>query len=152
MFRRTRFQFATLLALALAHAGITGDAAAQSNIVGWGEQRFDSRWSTEPFAAIRGGGRMTAALRGNGSAVVWGSNSYQQCNVPVLPAGLAYVELAAGDEFVLGRRSDGSVVGWGNNQGGQLAVPGLPAGLGYVQLSAGWRHGLARRSDGSAVG
>ena len=38
----------------------------------------------------------TVARRSDGSVVAWGDNTYGQCNVPPLPAGLAYVEIARG--------------------------------------------------------
>ena len=83
--------------------------------------------------------------------VAWGDNCYGQCNVPALPAGLTYVEVAAGVAHTVARRSDGSVVAWGDNSSGQCNVPALPAGLTYVEVAAGDDHTVARRSDGSVV-
>ncbi|MHC5212513.1 MAG: RCC1 domain-containing protein [Planctomycetota bacterium] len=77
------------------------------------------------------------ARRSDGSIVAWGSNSYGQCNVPVLPPGLTYTAIAAGPAHSLALRSDGSVVAWGNAAAGALDVPPLPAGLTYVEVSAG---------------
>jgi len=57
--------------------------------------------------------------------------------VPRLPAGLTYVEVAAGALHTVARRSDGSVIAWGSNGYGQCNVPSLPAGLGYIQIGAG---------------
>ena len=91
------------------------------------------------------------ARRSDGSVVAWGSNHYGQCNVPALPAGLTYVEVAAGYGHTVARRSDGSVVAWGDNQYGQCNVPALPGGLTYVEIAAGGNHTVARRSDGSVV-
>ena len=91
------------------------------------------------------------ARRSDGSVVAWGNNACGQCNVPALPAGLTYVEVAAGDGHTVARRSDGSVVAWGNNGYGQCNVPALPAGLTYVEVAAGDDHTVARRSDGSVV-
>ena len=91
------------------------------------------------------------ARRSDGSVVAWGDNDYGQCNVPALPAGLTYVEVAAGDCHTVARRSDGSVVAWGCNGDGQCNVPALPAGLTYVEVAAGGCHTVARRSDGSVV-
>jgi hypothetical protein len=83
--------------------------------------------------------------------VAWGRNNYGQCNVPALPPGLTYVDVAAGDWHSVARRSDGSVVAWGDNGNGQCNVPALPPGLSYVEVAAGSAHTVARRSDGSVV-
>ncbi len=93
----------------------------------------------------------SVARRNDGSVVAWGLNGYGQTDVPALPAGLEYVEVAAGGFHTVARRSDGSVVAWGANYYGQLDVPPLPAGLAYVQIAAGLFHTIARRSDGSVV-
>ena len=92
------------------------------------------------------------ARRSDGSVVAWGDNGYGQCNVPALPLGLTYVEVAAGGgAFTLARRSDGNVMAWGLNFYGQCNVPALPPGLTYVEVVAGWHHTVARRSDGSVL-
>ncbi|MHC5212511.1 MAG: RCC1 domain-containing protein [Planctomycetota bacterium] len=105
------------------------------------------------------------ALQADGQVQAWGDNSSGQCDVPPLPAGLTYVEVAAGGPgfsassglgqpshgYSLARLSDGSVVAWGSNWGGQIDVPALPPGLTYTGLAAGPGHALALRSDGSLV-
>ena len=91
------------------------------------------------------------ARRSDGSVVAWGYNDYGQCNVPALPAGLTYVEIAAGDDHTVARRSDGSVVAWGDNTYGQCNVPALPAGLTYVEVAAGDTHTVARYGPPSSV-
>src|SRR6185295_17688406 len=74
-----------------------------------------------------------------------------QCSVPALPAGLAYVKIAAGFEHSLAIRSDGSVVAWGRNDRCQSNVPELGAGVEFVEVAAGLKHTLARRSDGTVA-
>ena len=129
-----------------------------SNVRGWGTRVFDTAVITEhAFVKVDAGGGfyggVTFAVRSDGSLAVWGDNAYGQCNIPGLPGGLAYVEVAAAGYYcVAARRNDGSVVAWGDNYYGQANVPALPAGAGYVQLAAGHAHMLARRSDGAAVG
>jgi len=81
--------------------------------------------------------------------VAWGENYSGQCDVPVLPAGLSYVEVAAGYEHNVARISDGTVVTWGDTGG--INVPALPPGITYVEVAAGARHSVARRSDGTVV-
>ena len=83
-----------------------------------------------------------------------GTTAYGQCNVPALPAGLTYVEVAAGGAHTVARRSDGSVVAWGDNDFGQCNVPALPAGLTYVEVAAGDvpHGGAAERRLGRRVG
>jgi hypothetical protein len=81
--------------------------------------------------------------------LAWGNNTYGQCNVPALPAGLTYVEVACGFSHSVARRSDGTVVAFGRNLDGQCNVPALAAGVYYLQIAAGYYHSAARRSDGS---
>src|SRR5687767_8766774 len=81
----------------------------------------------------------------------FGENQVGQLNVPVLPAGLYYVEIAAGAAHTLARRNDGSVVAWGYNYFGQNNVPPPPAGLTYTGVAAGNNHSVALLSNGSVV-
>jgi len=91
------------------------------------------------------------ARRSDGSVVAWGHNLWGQCNVPALPVGLTYVEVAAGSSYTVARRSDGSFVAWGDNVVGQCNVPVLSSGPTYVEIAAGGAHTVARRSDGFVV-
>ena len=63
---------------------------------------------------------------GDGYVVAWGDNAFGQCNVPALPPGVSYVEIAAAYYHSVARRSDGLVVAWGKNGLGQCNVPVLP--------------------------
>jgi hypothetical protein len=76
--------------------------------------------------------------------IAWGDNTYGQCNVPPLPPGVSYVEIAAGYYHTVARRSDGSVVAWGYNAQGQCNVPVLPVGEGFIEISAAYFHTVAR--------
>src|SRR6185436_3146276 len=76
-------------------------------------------------------------LRSDGSLIAWGVNNSGECNVPPLPRGLAYVDVAAGPGLSVARRSDGSVVAWGDPARGQCDVPTLPAGSVYIDVEAG---------------
>src|SRR6187551_1457898 len=79
---------------------LTGMARAQSNVKGWGSTVFDSSWNSETsFVEVAAGEYHTVGRRSDGSVVAWGHNFYGQCNVPLLPGGLTYVEVAAGGGF-----------------------------------------------------
>src|SRR5436189_127948 len=87
----------TLTIVGLACLGLPGLAQSQSQsfIRGWGLHVFDSRWNNEAFVEVAAGAWNTVARRSDGSVVAWGDNTSGQCNVPALPAGLTYVEVAA---------------------------------------------------------
>lgn len=127
----------------------TNLGTAQSQVSGWGVRAFDSGWYQEQFTGIATGGDRTVAIKTDGSIAIVGAGGAAQA--PGLPAGLTYVEAAAGGHFTVARRNDGSVVAWGDNQFGQTFVPPLPSGLVYVEVASGWYHSLARQSDGSVV-
>jgi alpha-tubulin suppressor-like RCC1 family protein len=86
----------------------------------------------------------TLALLSNGRVLAWGHNGAGQCNVPLLPPGLSYTQISAGDHHSVALRSDGAVVGWGANTYGQCQAPALPAGLRYVEVDAGWSRTFLR--------
>ena len=75
----------------------------------------------------------------------WGSN--YDCQVSSLPAGTAYVAIAAGDGHALALKRDGTVVAWGQNDNGQCNVP--PGS--YAAIGAGANFSLAIRADGSVI-
>ncbi|CAK0879865.1 unnamed protein product, partial [Prorocentrum cordatum] len=93
----------------------------------------------------------TALLRSDGTAVACGCNSFGQCDLPALVAGLIYLQVAAGGEHTVLLRSDGTVVTCGNNEHRQCDVPPVVAGLSYEQVAAGGGHTVLLRSDGTAV-
>ncbi len=77
------------------------------------------------------GGALEVARRSDG-VVVWNGTG----SVPAAPAGLRYVEVAAGYAHALARLSDGSVVAWGDNSLRQCNVPVPRSGTGYVAIAA----------------
>lgn len=80
--------------------------------------------------------------------VAWGRNTYGQCDVPALPTGLTYVDMAADHTSAIALRSDGLVVIWGLPA---FLPPALPPGLTYLQVATGSTHRVALRSDGTVV-
>ena len=101
--------------------------------------------STERFTAISSSGSHTCALRQDGSAVCWGSNTYGQRTPPM---GERFEAISSGSGHTCALRQDGSPVCWGDNEDGQ-ATP--PAGERFTAISSGGDHTCALRSDGSAV-
>ena len=95
-------------------------------------------------------GSTIAALRANGSVIVWGLAGDPTLTVPV-GAQSGVTQIAAtlfGAVYAL--RSDGTVIAWGYSDGQQLAVP---SGLtGVVAVRGGGTQGLAIKTDGSVIG
>ncbi|MDB4328085.1 hypothetical protein N9978_02070 [Akkermansiaceae bacterium] len=86
-------------------------------------------------------------LKGGGTVVAWGRNSYKQCDVP---SGLTNVVGIAGSNYhSLALKKDGTVVAWGSNVSNQCDIP---SGLtDVVAISAGGYHSLALKKDGTVV-
>jgi alpha-tubulin suppressor-like RCC1 family protein len=99
--------------------------------------------------AIAAGAYNVAALKGDGSVVVWGSNDSGQNEVP--PAALSEVtSIAVGGGHIVALKADGSMVVWGSNNSGQNDVPDA-ARSGVTAIAAGLQHTVALKSDGSVV-
>ena len=95
-------------------------------------------------------GSTIAALRANGSVVVWGVAGDPTLTVPV-GAQSGVTQIAAtlfGAVYAL--RSDGTVIAWGYPDGQQLIVPSGLTGVAAVR--GGGTQGLAIKTDGSVVG
>src|SRR5687768_4563120 len=86
----------TSLASILAFATLVCAAPAQTDLVGWGLHRFDSRWSDEVYTSVAAGLEHTLARRPNGSLAIMGQNSNSQAIPPLLPAGKEFVEIVGG--------------------------------------------------------
>lgn len=132
-----RTHLRSLLLPALLLIGGIPPALGQSEVLGWGEFVFNSAWGNEPFASVVARGAHSVGLRANGTVVAFGSNQYGQCDVPVLPPGIAFVAIAAGDAHSLGCRSDGLLAAWGDNAGGQCNVPSPGPGGSFLNVAGG---------------
>ncbi|GLP81491.1 hypothetical protein TUM20984_29110 [Mycobacterium antarcticum] len=86
------------------------------------------------------------------NATAIGINVSGQANIPALPAGVTYTQVAVSLFSTVLLRSDGTAVGVGYNSDGQLDIPQLSAGVTYTQVAAGYRHTVLLRSDGTAIG
>jgi alpha-tubulin suppressor-like RCC1 family protein len=134
-----------VLAVLLFMASIA--AAANTGLVVWGQQKFDTRDFDQPFTAIAAGYQHTVALKADGTVAAWGGNYSRQCLVPVGLSGVAAI--AAGYEHTVALKADGTVVAWGRNDDGQCTVP---VGLADVaSIAAGNRHTVAMKADGTVV-
>ena len=125
-----------------------------------------------PLASITGGGAMHAlAVRADGTAWAWGSNSLAprlgdnppltlRPN-PVAVSGLTGVRaLAGGNDHSLALMADGTVRGWGGNGFGQVgdgttasrALPTTITGLsGIAAIDAGATYSVALASSGAVL-
>src|SRR5262245_37736017 len=81
--RMSASAFGLVSILAAIALGARSADAAQSRIIGWGEQVFDSSWNEEPFVEIAASHLLTLARRRDGSVVAWGFNGDGGCQVPV---------------------------------------------------------------------
>ena len=96
---------------------------------------------------VAAGGHHNLALKKDGTVAAWGSNPYDQCDVP---SGLTnVVGISAGNEHSIALKRDGTVVAWGSNRYNQCDVP---SGLtNVVEVGAGEYHTLALKTDGTVV-
>ena len=131
--------------------GISGPAAAQNEVRGWGTMVVDSSLHEERFVDILPGAQHNYAFREDGTVAGWGINVYGMCEPPPLPPGVTWVDMAPGWYASLGLRSDGLLVGWGRNRYGELDIPDLPPGISWVKVVMEDGHSAGLRSDGTIV-
>lgn len=106
--------------------------------------------STDPVEVVEvpqlAGGRLHA----------WGTPEATrtgELDVPALPPGVDYVDVAGGPDFTAALRSDGQAVIWGMGQDDQPVVPPLPDGVRYAAVASGpLGFVLFLRTDGTVVG
>ena len=80
------------------------------------------------------GGYHTVLLKSDGTAAAVGDNDTGQCNIPALPVGVTYTQVAAGSEHTVLLKSDGTAAAFGDNLFYQCNILALPAsdGISYV--------------------
>lgn len=128
---------------------------SNGGLVGWDANGASLTVPTLPanttWTKVVAGSSHAVALRSDGVAVAWGSNSVGQSTVPALPPGVTVVDVHAGGSWTLLLLSNGQLVAFGANSSNQGNVPALPPGLVYTAIWGGSDRAIARRSDGSLV-
>ena len=71
------------------------------------------------FTTLAAGGGHVCALRGNGSVLCWGDNTYGQCDVS---GWTNIIEICCGQYHTVGVKNDGTLVATGLNTSGQCDV------------------------------
>ena len=98
--------------------------------------------------AISAGEHFCAALKSDGSVLVWGG--YGVTNVPAA-AQSGVMAVAAGVQHVVALKHDGSVLAWG--EGSQYGQTNVPTGLtGVTAIAAGIWNTVALRGSGWDLG
>ena len=93
----------------------------------------------------------TVLLLEDGTAVACGNNCHGQCDIPNLPEGKTYIQVAAGTGHTVLLRSDGTVVACGRNFEHQCNIPMQEDFETCTQVSAGDCCSLLLQSDGRAI-
>jgi alpha-tubulin suppressor-like RCC1 family protein len=122
------------------------------------------------WVQVEAGGSHTLAIRANGLAYAWGSNSFGQLGnntavsssspVSVVGGYTDWVQLSAGKVHSLGIRANGTAWAWGNNSRGGLGdnttvdksspVSVVGGYTDWIQVSGGNKHSLGVRANGIA--
>ena len=102
------------------------------------------------YQIFDGGERHSVALRSDGVLVAWGDNSLDQCNVPLIPAGVTCTQVSCGQSHSTALLSDGRVLTWGFAS----TATTLPTGgtqVWHVDADVGLAGAIFTLSDGSAA-
>jgi trimeric autotransporter adhesin len=140
----------SLIGLSLVVFAVVAARAQVGSVTGWGDTSF-GQLNFPPgltnIVAVAAGLLHSAALRDDGTVVMWGDDSAFQRSSQ--PAGLAGVRaIAAGDNHTLALRSNGTVVAWGYD----FPQTNVPAGLTSVRaIAAGSTFSMALGSNGTVV-
>lgn len=96
--------------------------------------------------AIAGSSNTVAALKEDGSVVVWGASTKGENKIPEFSSKV--VELDGGRYHYTARLEDGSVICWGSNRYRQLEVPANLANVKLEKMYAGSFQNYAIDSEG----
>lgn len=100
---------------------------------------------------IAAGGRVSLALKTDGTFAAWGADYYGQTNIPAGLSGV--VDIAVGSYHSLALKSDGTVVAWGGYAGADWGQTDVPADLtDVIAIDTYGSHSLALKSNGTVVG
>jgi alpha-tubulin suppressor-like RCC1 family protein len=135
-------------------AGNDAAWALQSNgvLIGWsgfgGRVSFPSDWTN--LVGVAAGRSHVLGLRGDGTVVASGDDSYGQTDVP--PGLTNVVALAANILQSVALKSDGTVVAWGVGLTSNVALTNTPPDLSnVVAIAAGETFNLALKADGTVA-
>jgi len=120
-------------------------------VYSWGSNDFGE--GSIPLAAqsnvkaISASGRSAAAVKNDGTVVVWGLMVDGQRNIPRTARNV--ISVAVGFRHMLALKDDGTVIAWGHSGDGATDVPrGL---TNVVAIAASFNHSLALIDDGRVV-
>ncbi len=137
-----------VLAAAVCVSNLETASAVVTNVVVWGNAYGATPANLQSVAAIGTGWYHSFARRGDGSAVLWGYNSYNDC---VIPSGVSdMVAMAGGQEHTIVLHGNGRVDAWGEDFYGQCD---LQPGLGnIVAVAAGTFNSYVLTGNGYVYG
>jgi len=126
---------------------------------------------------VSSGGRLSAAIKTDGTLWTWGRNSYGQLGtnditdrsspVQTISGGTNWKQVSVGYKYMMAIKTDGTLWGWGNNNYGQLGnnqggspytwfksspVQTVSGGTNWKQVSAGGYITTAIKTDGTLWG
>ena len=155
--------------------GRWGADPAQGPWRGGTDVRIDTPTSRVRFAQVSAGQSHSLAVGSDGNLYAWGNNEDGQLGdgtttnrtAPIMvaaPAGVKFVQTAAGGSHSMALDRDGNIWTWGNSEDGQLgrtptgnnpsdkpgrAKPFKYVNMTFIAVSAGADHGMAIDRDGN---
>ena len=119
-----------------AHVVIDG---IRSNTINWTPPPTGDPPPLSPATSITAGSDHSCALRADGTAECWGSDSHRQSTPP---AGV-FTAISAGTDHTCGLRTDGTVECWGSEHDGTVDPPNGA----FTSISTRYRHTCGLRAN-----